>query len=98
MSWMKEVTRRISWPGRSGTDSLLDPEWLVTNGLGGYESGTIAGLTTRRFHGLLVAALPAPFGRTMMLNELFERLRFSNGALISLNVDPDDPSEEDSSA
>src|SRR5262245_53982859 len=44
------------------------PEWLVTNGLGGYSSGTVSGLVTRRFHGYLVAALPAPRGRTMMLN------------------------------
>ena len=43
-------------------------EWLVTNGLGGYASGTIAGALTRRYHGLLVAALPTPFGRTVMLN------------------------------
>src|SRR5215467_4580413 len=46
------------------------PEWLVTNGLGGYASGTMTGLVTRRFHGFLVAALPAPRGRTMMLNHL----------------------------
>ena len=46
------------------------PEWLVTNGLGGYASGTMTGLVTRRFHGYLVAALPAPRGRTMMLNHL----------------------------
>ena len=37
-------------------------EWLVTNGLGGYASGTVAGLLTRRYHGLLVAALPPPHG------------------------------------
>ena len=47
-------------------------EWLVTNGLGGYASGTMTGLVTRRFHGYLVAALPAPRGRTMMLNNLQE--------------------------
>jgi predicted glycogen debranching enzyme len=46
------------------------PEWLVTNGLGGYACGTMTGLVTRRFHGFLVAALPAPRGRTMMLNHL----------------------------
>ena len=39
-------------------------EWLVTNGLGGYASGTVAGVVTRRYHGLLIAALPAPLGRT----------------------------------
>jgi predicted glycogen debranching enzyme len=46
------------------------PEWLVTNGLGGYASGTVIGPATRRFHGYLIAALPAPRGRMMMLNNL----------------------------
>ena len=35
-------------------------EWLVTNGLGGFASATIAGTITRRYHGFLIAALPAP--------------------------------------
>src|SRR6266478_5759702 len=39
-------------------------EWLVTNGIGGYASGTIAGGLTRRYHGLLIAALQPPVGRT----------------------------------
>jgi predicted glycogen debranching enzyme len=54
------------------TSSELDREWIVTNGLGGYASGTIAGLNTRRFHGWLIAALPAPYGRMMMLNQVEE--------------------------
>ena len=37
-------------------------EWIVTNGLGGYASGTVCGVPTRRYHGLLIAALPAPAG------------------------------------
>jgi predicted glycogen debranching enzyme len=45
-------------------------EWLVTNGLGGYASGTVAGPLTRRYHGLLVAALPPPQGRTLLLTSL----------------------------
>jgi len=48
-------------------------EWLITNGLGGYASGTVGGVNTRRFHGWLIAALPAPHGRTMMVNSLRER-------------------------
>ncbi|MGC8495007.1 MAG: glycogen debranching enzyme N-terminal domain-containing protein [Syntrophobacteraceae bacterium] len=44
-----------------GCDSKSNPhtmaEWLVTNGLGGYASGTVAGAITRRYHGLLIAAL-----------------------------------------
>jgi predicted glycogen debranching enzyme len=50
-------------------------EWLVTNGLGGYASGTVAGVVTRRYHGLLIAALPAPLGRYVMFNHLLERVR-----------------------
>ena len=42
-------------------------EWLVTNGLSGYASGTMAGPPPRRFHGLLIAAHPAPLGRIMLL-------------------------------
>ncbi|HYC49555.1 MAG TPA: glycogen debranching enzyme N-terminal domain-containing protein, partial [Gemmatimonadaceae bacterium] len=49
-------------------------EWLVTNGLGGYSSGTVSGEITRRYHGLLVAALPNPLGRTVMLNALSDSL------------------------
>ena len=42
-------------------------EWLVTNGIGGYASGTIAGSTARRYHGLLIAALQPPLGRTQLV-------------------------------
>jgi predicted glycogen debranching enzyme len=62
------------WKRGEPVDALLTREWLVTNGLGGYASGTIGGACTRRFHGLLVAALPAPLARTMMLNHLEERV------------------------
>ena len=54
-------------------------EWLVTNGLGGYASSSVAGVVTRRYHGLLVAALPAPLGRIVMLNHLLERVRVQGG-------------------
>jgi predicted glycogen debranching enzyme len=57
-----------------GSSALRDSEWLVTNGIGGYASGTVAGVVTRRYHGLLVAALPNPLGRTVMVNHLAERL------------------------
>ena len=45
-------------------------EWLVTNGIGGYASGTVAGLTTRRYHGLLIAALKPPLGRTPLVAKI----------------------------
>jgi predicted glycogen debranching enzyme len=47
--------------------SGLRREWLVTNGLGGYASGTIAGPATRRYHGLLIAALAPPVERTVLV-------------------------------
>jgi predicted glycogen debranching enzyme len=49
-------------------------EWLETNGLGGYGSSTVAGLNTRRYHGLLVAATRPPVGRTVLLSKLEETL------------------------
>jgi predicted glycogen debranching enzyme len=51
-------------------------EWLVTNGIGGYASGTIAGILTRRYHGLLMAALQPPLGRTLLLAKLDERVEY----------------------
>jgi predicted glycogen debranching enzyme len=53
-------------------------EWLVTNGIGGYASGTVAGLLTRRYHGLLVAALQPPLGRTLLLTKLDEVAGYDN--------------------
>src|SRR5438046_4445463 len=50
----------------------LRREWLVTNGLGGYASGTVAGVNTRRYHGLLVAALEPPVERTVVVAALDE--------------------------
>ncbi len=47
-------------------------EWLVTNGIGGFASGTIAGSATRRYHGLLIAALKPPAGRTLLVGGLDE--------------------------
>jgi predicted glycogen debranching enzyme len=48
-------------------ETAVGREWLVTNGLGGYASGTVAGAATRRYHGLLVAALDPPLGRTVLV-------------------------------
>lgn len=55
-------------------------EWLVTNSIGGYASGTVAGLLTRRYHGLLVAALQPPLGRTLMLAKVEEVGRYRQQA------------------
>ncbi len=63
----------------------IDTEWLVTNGLGGYASCSIGGSLTRVFHGYLIAALPAPLGRTMMLNQILEEVIFPDGRCVALN-------------
>lgn len=76
------VRRGISAPQEAPSataEDLLRREWLVTNGLGGYASGTVSGGITRRFHGLLIAALPTPLGRCVVLTHLSERLRLANG-------------------
>lgn len=61
-------------------------EWLVTNGMGGYACGSIAGLLTRRYHGLLVAALNPPLERTLLLTKLDEQIHYA-GRLYELQVD-----------
>jgi len=78
---MNLPTIRMPWPGRGASEQepKLTPEWLLTNGLGGYASGTLLGIITRRYHGYLVAALPAPFGRVMMFNDLVEHVELPNG-------------------
>ncbi len=68
----------IHW-GRelSGVLSIAESgEWLCTNGIGGFASGTIAGLLTRRYHGLLVAALNPPLGRTLLVAKLDESVEY----------------------
>src|SRR5437868_14023461 len=79
------VVRTMEWdPRESSREILLNREWLVANGLGGYASGTISGAITRRYHGLLIAALPAPHGRVVMWNHVSEFLRFGPKDVVSL--------------
>ncbi|WP_408648715.1 amylo-alpha-1,6-glucosidase [Tumidithrix elongata] len=51
-------------------------EWLVTNGIGGYASGTVSGALTRRYHGLLVAALKPLLERSLLLSKLDETVQY----------------------
>src|SRR4051812_45451410 len=72
--------QRVTGAGKTAAvETLLGREWMVTNGLGGYASGTLVNVPTRRFHALLVAALPAPLGRVVMLNQLTERITLPDG-------------------
>ncbi len=82
------VVRSMAWdPAQPSRELLLNREWLVTNGLGGYASGTVSGAVTRKYHGILVAALPAPLGRVVMWNYVSEFLRFEDGELVSLGAE-----------
>ncbi|HLW35285.1 MAG TPA: amylo-alpha-1,6-glucosidase [Chthoniobacterales bacterium] len=79
------TVRTLHWDPRTfSREILLEREWLVTNGLGGYSSGTISGAITRRYHGVLIAALPAPFGRVLMWSHVSEFLRFDDDDVVSL--------------
>jgi predicted glycogen debranching enzyme len=55
-------------------------EWLVTNGIGGYASGTVGGPRTRAYHGLLVAALDPPLGRTLLVSHVDETIDYDGRA------------------
>jgi predicted glycogen debranching enzyme len=84
----RPVIRAMPWDGaHMSRELLLDREWIVTNGLGGYASGTVSGAVTRRYHGLLIAALPAPLGRVVMWSHVSEFLRFSDDDVISLGAE-----------
>jgi predicted glycogen debranching enzyme len=76
-----DIVIKTKWTGNPAEqEELLKREWLVTNGLGGYASGTISGVPTRRFHSLLTASLSDPQGRYVMLNQLSELVRFPDGS------------------
>ena len=63
-------------------------EWLCANGVGGFAGGTIAGLLTRRYHGLLVATLKPPVGRTVLVAKVDETLEYQGTAR---ELSPPDP-------
>ena len=94
---MKQRTVHFDGSGlaEGGPETGLAYEWLVTNGLGGYACGTVAGVVTRRYHGYLVAALPAPFGRVVMLNEISECVELPDGRLIQFGGETRGTSESD---
>ena len=65
-----EITREFS--------AASSREWLETNGLGGWSSSTVSGAHTRRYHGLLVAALHPPVDRRVLLSRLDETIRLEH--------------------
>jgi predicted glycogen debranching enzyme len=70
ITYPKEAFSRFS--------SLLEKEWLITNGLGSYASSSVPGINTRKYHGLLVAALDPPGNRNVCLTKLDEDIIVDN--------------------
>ena len=81
-AWNLQIGRDICADLNAG----LDREWLVTNGIGGYASGSILGATTRSYHGLLVASMHPPVERTVMVTKVDEEVVFPDGRSFLLGV------------
>jgi predicted glycogen debranching enzyme len=62
-------------------EKTLKLEWLITNGLGGYASSTPLGINTRKYHGLLIAALNPPTNRYVLLSKMDEEIAIENHAI-----------------
>jgi predicted glycogen debranching enzyme len=81
-AWKLALGREICTDIQAG----LDHEWLVTNGLGGYASGSIIGATTRSYHGLLVAAMHPPVDRQVLISKIDEEVELQGGGVLKLGV------------
>lgn len=60
-------------------------EWLITNGIGGYASGSLICSNSRRYHGLLIAALKPPTSRYLLLSNVLEDICLEGGEVISIS-------------
>jgi len=67
-------------------DASIAAEWLSTNGLGGYASGTVAGANTRKYHGLLVVAAHPPVQRYVVLSRVEDRVVVGNGGIATADA------------
>ena len=83
---LDRLVRRVELPEdrHARARTLIETEWLITNGIGGYSSSSLGGVITRRYHGILVAALPNPLGRMVMLNHVGEKIS-AGGVTTMLN-------------
>src|SRR5262245_39488487 len=77
-----DLTRTLEADQLRRSSGSVVPEWLLTNGIGGYSSGTVCGDLARRYHGLLVASLPAPVGRAVMLAAMSARVRLPDRSVL----------------
>jgi predicted glycogen debranching enzyme len=83
----RHILNQMPWSKTAEPDPvlLLTREWLVTNGLGGYASASVSGACTRRYHGLLISAFPAPLGRMVMLNHFSEEIELPDESIIDFS-------------
>ena len=79
---MNLPTLRLTKEELSHFDEAVQKEWLITNGLGSYASSTVLGINTRKYHGLLVAALHPPGDRTVCLAKLDEEISVSGNVYL----------------
>lgn len=86
-SWLQTVSGRQSFSFHMVSGGDFSPadtrEWLVTNGLGSYASGCVSGTNTRKYHGLLVAALEPPVSRHVLWSRVDE---YVDGLNLSTNI------------
>ena len=84
---MRDPVRILHWSAPDGDDASDHlPEWLIGNGLGGYACGTVPGHLARRYHGMMIAALPVPLGRTVMLDLVVETVQLDDGRRLQLGA------------
>ncbi len=69
----------------SALEDLLAREWISVNHIGGYASSTPVGLNTRKYHGLLVAAMTPPVRRMVLLSHVEETIH-AGGRSFSLST------------
>ena len=70
LDWGREICGHL--------ETAESREWLCANGIGGFASGTVAGVVMRRYHGLLVAALKPPLGRTLLVAKVEESIEYGS--------------------
>jgi len=79
---IKERELTLPWDVSSDPSQLRQREWIITNGLGGYASGTVAGIPSRKYHGLFVPNLSAPKGRHILISRCDETVGAGGRSLL----------------